>query len=222
VKTLLAVALIALLAFGLAACGGSDESSSSPSTAASGASRTTTTAPAEDEGGGNEKQGGDEKGGPSGGGSTGEDHPRSDEASAEFRTPGGDNSIQNYGEEADEGEREAAEAAIVGYLDARARSDWAKSCGYLAAMTREPLEKLAESSSKLKGEGCGAIVGALSGSMPKSALANPVEEGISSVRSQGQRGFALFHGPNGAKFVISLAREDGEWKVASLVPSELP
>lgn len=229
-KKLLVVALVAMLAFGLAACGGGEDSSSSQATTTGGSA--TATAPSGEDNGGNRKQGGDNSSADDQGGSGGSDSSAegqsgsggssSDEGSAEFRTPGGDNSIQNYGDEADESELEEAENAIVGYLDARAKANWAKSCEYLAKLATEPLEKLAESSPKLKGKDCGAIVGALSGQVPKSSLASPVTEGIASVRFKGDRGFALFHGPQGAKFFMPLVKEDGEWKVGSLVASEFP
>ncbi|MET0559948.1 MAG: hypothetical protein ABW065_14995 [Solirubrobacterales bacterium] len=227
-KRLFTAALVAMLALALAACGGSSDSSSSQSTGTDSTQSTTT--PSGDDpsgsngnGSGNQKQGGganssaDDQGGSSGG-----DQSKSDEASAEFRTPGGDNSIQNYGDEADTSELEEAEEAIVNYLDARAKANWAKSCEYLAALATEPMEKLAESSPALKGKDCGEIVGALSAQVPKSALASPVTEGIASVRFKGDRGFALFHGPGGARFFMPLVKEDGEWKVGSLVASEFP
>lgn len=225
-KKLIALALFALVVAGLAACGSSDDSGSTQSTQATSSQNTTMTPPSDDNGG-NEKQAGDDKGG-SGGGS---DDPAGDDsgsssgsggASAEFRTPGGDNSIQNYGEEVASGELAEAEEAIVAYLEARAKANWEKSCEYLAKMAKEPLEKLGESSPTLKGKKCGAIIAALSAQVPKAALANPVVEGIAAVRFKGDRGFALFHGPKGVKFFMPLVKEDGHWKVGSLVASEFP
>lgn len=225
-KKLLALALFALLVAGLAACGGSGDSGSTQSTATA-SSPSTSTTPSSDGSGANEKQAGGEKGGSGGdsGGSAGGNSTSgggSDEASAEFRTPGGDNSIQDYGQEADSAELAEAEEAIVAYLDARASSNWEESCEYLAKMAREPIEKLAESSPQLKGKKCGAVIAALSGRLPKAALASPVVEGIAAVRFRGDRGFALFHGPKGTDFFISLVREDGQWKVGSLAASEFP
>lgn len=225
-KKLLTGALVAMLALALAACGGSGDSSSSQSTATD-STQSTTTPSGDDSAAGNQKQGGDDNGSANDQGGSGQDSSAanqsgSDERSAEFRTPGGDNSIQNYGEEADTSELQEAEEAIVNYLDARAKANWAKSCEYLAALATEPLEKLAESSPKLKGKDCGEIVGALSAQVPKSALASPVTEGIASVRFKDDRGFAMFHGPGGAKFFMPLVKEDGEWKVGSLVASEFP
>jgi hypothetical protein len=227
VKKLLALALFALLVAGLVACGGGSDDSSSTQSTQAGSSQSTSSTPSRDDNRANEKQAGDDKGGSGGGGddSAGDDSGSggsSDDASAEFRTPGGDNSIQNYGEEADSAELANAEEAIVAYLGARAKADWAKSCEYLAKTAREPVEKLAESSPQLKGKSCGAIIAALSTGLPKAALASPVVEGIAAVRFKGDRGFALFHGPKGVNFFISLVKEDGQWKVGSLGASEFP
>lgn len=228
-KTLLTVVTAALLAFGLAACGGGDDdSTSSPTaTATTGGGETTAPAPGDDDRDGNEKQAGDDEDGSSNGGNgSSEDDSGGDssagEGSAAFRTPGGDNSIQDYGDEADSDQREAAEAAIVAYLDARAAGDWDKSCEYLAAAAVEPLEELAESSPQLKGKGCAAIIGALSAQLPASSRANPVTEGIASLRFEDERGFALFHGRDGVDFFLPVVEEDGEWKVGALAASEFP
>jgi hypothetical protein len=228
VKKLIALALFALLVAGLAACGGSDDSTSTQSTQAAPSPSTTTTSPRDDNGGGNEKQAGDDKGGSGGGSddSAGEDAGSNSGSgggtSAEFRTPGGDNSIQNYGEEASSDELAEAEEAVVAYLEARAQSNWEKSCEYLAKMAREPLESLAEKSPTLKGKKCGAVIAALSAQLPKAALASPVVEGIAAVRFKGDRGFALFHGPKGVNFFMPLVKEDGHWKAGSLAASEFP
>jgi len=225
-KILLAIALAALFALGLAACGGSSDSSSTQSIA-TGSSQGATTAPSgqsDDNQGGNEKQSGDDKGSSgSGNESSGDDNPSSsDERSAEFRTPGGDNSIQNYGSEASSSELGEVEDTVTSYLDARAKGEWEKSCQGLAKMAKAPIEQLGEKSPQLKGKSCGAIIALLSSQVPASARKSPLVEGIASVRFQGDRGFALFHGPGGARFFIPVVKEGGEWKVGALVASEFP
>ncbi len=230
-KTLLTVATAALLAFGLLACGGGDDDSTSAPTATApsgGGNDATNPTPGDADRDGNEKQAGDDKGGsPDNGDSSSGDAESSGgsgagEGSDAFRTPGGDNSIQDYGDEADSDQREAAEASIVAYLDARAAGNWAESCEYLATAAVEPLEQLAESSPQLKGKGCAAIIGALSAQLPASSRANPVTEGIASLRFEDERGFALFHGRGGVDFFLPVVEEDGEWKVGALAPSEFP
>ena len=211
-KTLSTAAIAVLLAFALVACGGGDDETTATTARGTTTTEGTTTAPRGGEDSGNGKQAGDDSGGDSSAG----------EGSAAFRTAGGDNSIQNYGEEADAEELEAAEASLVAYLEARADADWKASCQYLAEAATQPLQQLAESSPKLKGKSCAAIIGALSAPIPRSSRANPVTAGVASLRVEGDRGFALFHGPKGADIFVPMVEEDGEWKVGSLAPSEFP
>lgn len=221
-KTLSTAALVALLAFALVACGGGDDETTGATTTDAWTAESTAPTPAAEDGAGNQKQGGDDRGGGSAGGDSGGGDSSSGEGSAAFRTPGGDNSIQDFGEEADAGEREAAETALVAYLDARADGDWKASCEYLAEAATQPLQQLAESSPKLKGKSCAVIIGALSAQIPSSSRANPVTAGVASLRVEDGQAFALFHGPKGADFFVPMVEEDGEWKVGALAPSEFP
>src|SRR4051794_20473547 len=107
-KSVLLLALLGLLALGLSACGGSSEDSTAGSTAAPQGS---TASPASG------KQGAGK-----------ERHESTAAGSASFRVEGGDNSIQNYGEEADGSEVAAATAALDAYLEARAAGDWSGQC----------------------------------------------------------------------------------------------
>jgi hypothetical protein len=209
---LIALALAALLALGLAACGG-DSSSTAGSSAAVQETQEATGATTEDHG--SDKSGG-------GRGGSADSSSASGKGSAGFRTPGGDNSIQNFGGEADSAEIEAATAALSGYLAARAKGDWAESCADLAKATVAPLAQLASSSPRLKGKGCGAILGALEGRAPASTRVNTLTGPIASLRAEGERGFALYHGPHGVDYFVPMVREGGSWKVGALAPSEFP
>lgn len=134
--------------------------------------------------------------------------------------PGGDNSIQNFGEEADTGERAAAEATLSAFEKARVGHDYAVECAQLAKTTLAPLEQFAASNPKLKGRGCPTIIAAFTngGSVTGDALT----QGVASLRVEGDRGFALYHGPGGADYFIPMVKEDGEWKVGAIAPSEFP
>jgi hypothetical protein len=145
-----------------------------------------------------------------------------DEASAGFRTPGGDNSIQNFGEEADAAEVEAASAALTGYMQARAQNDRAKECIHLAAAAIKPLEQLASGSPQFKGKGCTAILTAVTAGTPSSTRVDTMTDGIASLRVEGDRGFALYHGAKGIDYFVPMTKEDGEWKVGALAPTEFP
>jgi hypothetical protein len=148
--------------------------------------------------------------------------PPTGEASAAFRTPGGDNSIQTFGEEADAEELAAAGAVLAGYLRARAADEWERECGYLAESVVAPLERLASRSARLEGKGCGVLLAALNGAAPASTRANTMTAGVASLRVEGARGFALYHGAKGTDYFMPMVKEAGEWKVGSPVPSEFP
>jgi hypothetical protein len=199
-KPLLMLAIVALLAATVAACGGGGSTASST---ASTSARGTATTPATS---------------PSGSGSSSP----SREASASFRTTGGDNSIQNFGTEAGAAEVEAATAVLEGYLRARAKDEWATECSYLAKMAVAPLEQLASGAPQLKSSGCGEILAALEGRAPASTRANTLTGPIASLRVEGDRGFALYHGAHGVDYFVPMIREGGKWKVGSLVPDEFP
>lgn len=144
------------------------------------------------------------------------------QGSSSFHTPGGDNSVQNFGNEADGAEVAAATTVLAGYLQARARGDWGKDCVLLARTAVTPLKQLAAKSPELKGKGCAGILAALVAYVPKSSRASTMTSGIASLRVQGDRGFALYHGAKGINYFMPMVKEDGQWKVGSLASSEFP
>lgn len=221
-KLALALATVALLTAALSACGGGD---SDDSTAA--ATTRESTIPVTNGGqgskqGGKDREGGKESGDDNGGSSSDSDDTSSDEGSASFRTPGGDNSIQDYGDEAAGAEREAASVPLRDYLEARANDDWAKECALLAKAAVAPIEQFIAHSPQFKGKGCAAILKTLMGQTPSSARANPMTAGIASLRFEGNRGFALFHGAGDVNFFVPMIKEDGKWKVGAIAPTEIP
>jgi hypothetical protein len=203
-KALLATALTVLAAAGFAACGGEEPDGS---TAGS------TTAPRGATG---------EAGGAGGGGGEPRSDPSAAEGSAAFRTPGGDNSVQDFGEEADAEEVEAASTALAAYMRARAEGDWAGQCAHLAAVTLKPLERFAAATPQLEGKGCAGLLAALSGSEAASDRANTMTGAIDSLRVEGERGFALYHGSGGTDYFVPMIEQGEEWKVGALAPSEFP
>jgi hypothetical protein len=215
-KLALGLALLMLFAAVFSACGGDDSDGSSTATA------TTMTTPegggektAEPNDGGEEKESGSDS--EDGGGAS------SDEGSASFRTPGGDNSIQDFGEESDSSDRTEAAATLTAFLEAREKGDWQGQCDNLAKIATAPLEELAARSPQVKGKGCAATLEAITGSAPASTRTNPLSAaGVASLRVEGDRGFALFHGAGGSDYFVPMAKEDGEWKVGAIGPSEFP
>lgn len=218
------VALVVLLAAcaALAGCGGGGGDSTASTSGAEARSRsatnTTTSAPkgSKHSGGSKSKSGGgSSEPGPESGGVL-RHHHDSGGGAAQFRVKGGDNSVQEFGEEASNSELQSAAAALHGFLDARAAKDWVAACSYLAGSVTESLQQLAAHAKQLQGKGCPELLEALSGGVPASTLAEAAQADVGSLRVEGDRGFILYRGVHNVVYGVSMAREGGAWKVASL------
>lgn len=152
--------------------------------------------------------------------SRGTEHEDSGGGSEQFRVAGGDNTIQEFGEEASDAEFEAVATALHGYLDARADRDWETVCGYMSRELAESMEALAAKSEKVDGTSCAAAQEALSIAVPNANREKAAEADIGSVRVEGEDAFAIYHGDKGVSFAMPMASEGGEWKVASLSATE--
>jgi hypothetical protein len=184
-----------------------------------------------DSAGGESNGGGESSGGPGGSGSVGDafsgpptkhKHPApvDGQRSDGFRVPGGDNSIQEYGEETDSAERAAAMVPIAGLYRAFESGDWTAVCStYLSAGNVEQIELLAEKSPQLKGKDCPAVLAGLNQSPGKGP--DTPDGGIVSFRVEGDTGFAIYWGIDGKGYAFALKSEGGEWKLTSLAPTPL-
>ncbi len=197
-KTVAAAALLLALAAG--GCGGS-----SSNTGASTATGTSTAQAPHPAGHSAERSARKQPGHghPGGGGAAG------------FRVPGGDNSVQEFGAEAGRSELERAGATLHGFLDARAAGEWSKACSYLTKAAIAGFEQLS-ARSKQGPAGCGAVMKALSGGVPKSSLEEAAQADVGALRTEGSRAFLLYHGARGTDYAISMAKEGGAWKVGAL------
>jgi hypothetical protein len=190
-------------------------------------------------GGGNGNGNGNGSGGGSGGGGSsgvsggagfrfsGEpvkhDHPAPVEGSRSdvFRVPGGDNSIQEYGEEQGADERAAAMQPIAALYRALYSGDWNEVCDtYLSSNNVKQIELLAEKSPKLKGKDCADVLSGLNQSPGVKGPDTP-DGGIVSFRSEGDTGFAIYWGIDGKGYAFALKSEGGSWKLTSLAPTPL-
>lgn len=224
----IAALLAAVLAAGLlAACGDSGSTTTGSSTT------TEATAPGGDKGSGGQSgsqgsQGGGSQAGK--GGSSGERQGAGGSGSAAVSTPlrvsgggseqyrsrGGDNSIQDYGEESDESELEAAAEAVHGFYVARAEEDWAGACSYLAKSMVTQLEQLAGQSPQLEDSGCAAVLRAFTRPLPASVRRETTVVDAGSLRREGERGFLIYYGEDRTAYAMPLEDEDGEWKLTLL------
>lgn len=136
--------------------------------------------------------------------------------SAQFRTKGGDNSIQEYGDESGESElREAAEVVHAFYVS-RAAEEWDKACSYLAKANIEQLEQLANQSPQSKGADCATILKAFTRPLPASVEREITTVDAGSLRREGEQGFLIYYGAGHVKYAMPLRDEGGTWKVTAL------
>lgn len=216
-KRLIAVfAAAALIAMLLVACGGSDSSSSGGSTSAeAGAENDADAGATENES--QEEQADAEEG------STGFTREEietplevSGGGSEQFLVKGGDNSIQEYGEEADESELQEAAEVVHSFFVARAEGDWARACAYLSKSMQEQLEQLATSSTELADKDCAPFLEAFTTHLSASAWREITTVDAGSLRRDDEGAFLIYYGADKAAYAIPLADENGELKVGGL------
>ncbi len=218
IAVLAATALVALL---FVACGSSDSGSSSTATE--------TSAQNNGSGGGTEGENdaGKEQGehGNSGNGSSSPGFTAAEVetplkvsggGSEQFRTKGGDNSIQEYGEESSESELQEAAETVHSFLVARAEGDWASACSYLSKAMSEQLEQLASSSTELKNKGCAPFLQAFTTHLSASAWRETTAVDAGSLRREGSQAFLIYYGPHKKVFAMPLKEEGGTLKVGAL------
>jgi hypothetical protein len=240
IRPLAAIIAVVLATALLAACGGSDSDStdSGSATATRSSSTTTATAPqgsggsqgsaqnqGRQSGGGNQDdtQDNQSQGQQSGNGSGGSGSKNvaapltvSGGGSAQFRSKGGDNSIQEFGEESDESELQEAAEVVHGFYVARAQEEWSKACSYLAKSNIEQLEQLGSQAPEFKAAGCAPILKAFTRPLPPAVQREITTVDAGSLRREGEQGFLVYYGADHATFAMPLIDEGGSWKVAAL------
>ncbi|HWI96964.1 MAG TPA: hypothetical protein VNS60_12940 [Solirubrobacterales bacterium] len=241
----LAVLLAAVLAAAvLAACGSSGSDSSSATTTEAGGSASDTTIAKSNSGqqsDGSEQSGGSHEasGGGNQNGDQGNQQPQTQQqsshdssgksaaevetplkvsggGSAQFRSKGGDNSIQEFGDESGESELQEAAEVVHGFYVSRAAEEWDKACSYLAKSNIEQLEQLANQSAKSKGADCATVLEAFTQPLPASVEREITTVDAGSLRHEGEQGFLIYYGAAHVKYAMPLRDEGGAWKVAAL------
>ena len=153
-------------------------------------------------------------------------HHDSGGGTAQFRTPHGDNSIQESGREASASEREVAAAALHAFYDDRAAREWGAACEHLAVNAVAAMEAAAKRAAEAGGrpplEGCPEVLRAFSSAATHRSLVEAAESiDVGAFRVQGDHGVLLYHGVRGNDYAIEMLREGGSWKVAALVGTPL-
>ncbi len=196
-KTLIAAVAVLALVVGLMACGGSDSSSTATqeqTSSSSGSSEDFTPKHHNDSGGG----------------------------SKQFLVKGGDNSVQEFGAEADASEFEQAAADLHGFLDARAAGDGAAACSYLSEEVAESLESLVAKAKHLKDASCAKVLGELTNPGATGELRTEAAKAdVGSLRIEGDRAFLIYGGAGGAVLAMPMVNEGGAWKISSLTGTQL-
>ena len=229
----MAVALVALLlAVGATACGGGDDSDS---TQAESAGQQQSQANNAAQGGNQSKEGSSGGGDSNAGNSDGGDgqsrdasdfvpqkHNDSGGGAEQFKVKGGDNSVQEFGAEADTEEFDAAAAALHNFLDARAEGNWAAACQHMSKSVIESFEKLAAQAKQIDDTSCGGILEKLTNPAAAQAMKEEAAKAnVGSLRIEDERAFVLYTGIDGAVMTMPMANEGGDWKVASLAGTPL-
>jgi len=229
-KTLLVALAALLIAVGLAACGGGDSSSSTTTGAGQGQaeSKSSQEAPKQssaksDKGksdSGSEGQSGTPS--PSASDFTPKPHSDSGGGSAPYKVKGGDNSVQEFGDEAGSSELAAAAAALHNFLDARAEGNWAAACEYMSKTIIESFEKLAAKAKTIADKSCAGILEKLTNPAAKGSMRTEAAQAdVHSLRTEGEQAFLIYTALGGTVLAMPVANEGGDWKVASLAGSPL-
>jgi hypothetical protein len=146
-------------------------------------------------------------------------HNDSGGGSAQFIVKGADNSVQEFGSEGQQSELETAATALHGFVDARAERNWAAACNYLSKAAKQGF---APSSASSQPPSCAATLAALSGKVPTATLREAAVADVGSLRREGESGFLIYRGaPSGTVYAISIAKQGGAWKIASLAGTPL-
>jgi hypothetical protein len=137
--------------------------------------------------------------------------------SGQFRTKGGDNSIQEFGEEAAESELQEAAEVVHGFYVKRAEGDWKGACSYLSKAMLEQLEQLAASSTELGDKRCPSFLEAFTSPLSAAQWRQVTTVDAGSLRDEGEQAFLIYYGaPGKTVYAMPLKVEGGEFKVGGL------
>jgi hypothetical protein len=131
---------------------------------------------------------------------------------------GGEKSIEEFGDEADETDREAILGAFDGYLTAVAEDDFAAACSHLSAAVQESLQQLVP---KGRDAGCTEVLPQLLAPTAGAISREQANGKITRVRVGGDQAFVVFKAPGAKLYQLGLVDEDGEWKATTVAAAVL-
>jgi hypothetical protein len=216
-RVIAALALVACLAFAFAGCGSDDDDSGAndQTTAAAGGAQTTGDATSgggsndgKDEGG--EAQGAGPAGSGSGGGNDDSGPFNPEQLAKEFEAPpGGDDSIQTFGEEAEGDEKEEVVSAMRSFFRAMASGDPERVCAALSKGNVEQFELFLKAQ-KEEGD-CTTVLAKFLGRQ-KGEAERAVNGQVYQVRVEDENAFVMFIPEGGTASYFVMKREDDGWK----------
>ncbi len=130
----------------------------------------------------------------------------------QFMTPGGDNSVPEYGTEASSRDRARAATVLHAYLDSEVVGDWAGACAYLSASMVGYLESVSQAGQRE----CPTVLREINSNASRESLQRAAKVDVGSLRVEGQQGFLIFFGPEQFPFAMPVVEEDGEWRLSAL------
>jgi len=152
--------------------------------------------------------GGDGDSGTSGGGSTSSGAGEIGEAAQRAKA-------EDFGSEASKSQAKPVEAALLGYLDARANGDWEKACSYLAKDLRQLYNRIGSKSQTAMS--CPDFVAGTTERLSQQERTELAEIEVESVRLDGNSGYVIYTDAAGAERTKPVSEEGGSWKVSSLL-----
>jgi hypothetical protein len=128
--------------------------------------------------------------------------------------PSGEESIERFGSEATGARRAAILAAFRDYLGALGHRDYPDACSRLSAAVVRSLRRFAAPATTRSG--CAQLLPAVLA--PSAAEVSRDQAGgeVTKVRVSGSRSFVVFRAPGAKLYQLTMLREAGEWKAATL------
>ncbi len=129
--------------------------------------------------------------------------------------------VVKFGQEASDAEREAASEALKANLEARESGDFATQCADLSLEAKREVTGLNLPAAVNKV--CPTELKKLAEPLKatKAARKDTMSEPVAVLRIKGSSAIALYHGNDGHDYAVPLEKENGEWKVRSLVTPRL-
>jgi hypothetical protein len=126
--------------------------------------------------------------------------------------------VLDFGEEANDEEREAASAVLEEFFQARAAGDWANQC---ASMTFEQTEETRMTTVPDGNCAKGLRILATPLAQTRAFRANPMTGPIEAFRVKGELGYAFYRGKDGKEYAMTMKKEGRKWKVDDLTATRL-